>query len=89
MKTTIAAIESALAAAETAIAAYAIEKAAIRAKRDAGELSYPKADVACMQAARPAVAARCALEALGAYEIDGTPSEALMARCDVVDGWRE
>lgn len=89
-KTTVAEIETAVAAAEAAIATYTTEKAAIRARRDAGELTFPAAEKERLRASIPADRAVKALRALaGAGEIDGIPSDDLMARADAVDGWRE
>lgn len=86
---TIESIETALFAAESAIAAYSAEKAALYARRAAGELSYPAAEKARIAASRAPDRAVKALRALGSEEIEGRqPGESLMARCDVVDAWR-
>lgn len=89
MKTTVAAIETAALAAETAIAAYADAKRALYVRRNAGEVTAAAAEKERLLLSIPVVRAVKALVALCGHDLDETPSEALMARCDKIDAWRE
>lgn len=89
MKTTIAAIETAVGRAEDAIKAYATEKSTIYSHRDAGELTYAAAEKARLFASIPADRAVKTLRAMGDTGAVEVLPDALLARCDAVDGWRE
>lgn len=72
-----------------AIETYAAEKAAIRARRTAGELSYPAAERARLAASIAPVKAQRAVEALAGEVADVSGVDAIADRADTVLAWQE
>lgn len=92
MSTKIDAFVAAIQTAETTFAAYAAEKASLRVRRDAGELSFPACEKARLAATLAPVRARRAVRDLAETftdaEIASLPAD-VAVRAEAVDAWDE